>query len=125
MEEKPEHWNKTGCNIYGNDYNTASYPVIMAVIDGSLSDVKKTLGKVPENNIKAVLAAVDYCNKYTALHYAAIKEKLDICEYLLSIGAENDDEYRNILAKNVDVKQILTNVDKSYYYMSAQQYGNR
>jgi ankyrin repeat protein len=121
MEEKPEHWNITGCNTYGNEYNTTSYPVI----DGSLSNVKKTLGKVPENNIKAVLAAVDYSNEYTALHYAAINEKLDICEYLLSIGAENDIKYRNILAKKVDVKQILANVDKSYWSMSVGRYGNR
>jgi len=125
MEDEPEHWNTTGCDIYGNDYNTASYPVIMEVIKGSLSGVKKKLEKVHPDNIQTVLRKYDISNKYTALHYAAILDKSDICEYLLSIGAENDIKYRNILAKNVDVKQILKNVDSSYSYMSARQYGNR
>ena len=105
-------WTETGIDESVCKELMGRWPLINAVIRGTLASVIDILSKVPEDNRKKVLAARGP-NNNNALHYAAKNRKYDVCEYLLANGSEKDQCYLDILERYADDTAIKASREKA------------
>ena len=89
------------------------FPFILAVNNGNLHEVKNIFSKINNADDRKTLLGPFKPNNKPALYYAAINGNLDVYEYLLDNGSEDNSEYRTILAEKNIKKALAKNAKKS------------